>query len=199
MSFGLVSILVLIASGTARLWATEDSATIIVLLAPLIVTLFLLMSYVSGPLTRDMASGTTLTLRASAVSTSAVVLGISAALILIAALPTLVLMVGTIMISGVYTHICVPFILTALIAAPLTAISCTTVTIGMALWRGANMALVVPWITTMLLGATLLVLSMLAEMPTTSVGSLAIVWAVSLTMALLAVATLTALPAQLRN
>lgn len=190
LTMALVVVTGIAVSLSAPWWLDGSGAMLVAVMAPLVSTLVVLMSFVTGPLSRDLANGTTVTLIASAVTAPQIVAGTAAALATLALPPALLTTLGVFATTGTWTETSVALWITTLVFSPVTAIALSTVSVAVALWKGTDAALIAPWGVTMVVGAALVLLVALGDTEPTSWGTAAVIAVAALSVTLAAIAAL---------
>lgn len=157
----------------APLWLDPAGAVLAAALAPQIAALVILMSFVTGPMARDLAAGTTLALRVTAVTTRQIAHGTAAALTIVT-LPIALLTAG-IALASTGSWPSLPGWLAIVLLSPALAATLILITVAIALRGALDQALIVPWIATMLVGTTIVLLAALADMPADGWGTATII------------------------
>ena len=188
LTIALVVIMGIAVTVTAPLWQGGSGAILLAVMAPLATMLIVLMSFVTGPLARDLANGTTVTLIASAVTAPQIISGTSAALSILALPPALLTALGVFATTGTWSMTTVAMWTATLVFSPVTAVAFSTMSIAVALWKGTDAALIAPWGVTMAVGAALVLLVTLGGTEPQGWGTAAVaaVAAVSVTLAAIA-------------
>lgn len=177
-------------SATAPFWLDGSGAVLIAVTAPLASTLIVLMSFVTGPLSRDLANGTTATLIASAVTGPQIIGGTAVALAVLALPPALLTALGVFATTGAWTMTTVAVWIATLALSPLVAVALSTLSIAVALWKGTDAALIAPWGVTMAVGTALVLLVALGDMEPEGWGTAAVVAVAAVCVTLAAIAAL---------
>lgn len=173
---------------TAPLWLDPANVGLVAVAATLVSTLIVLMSFIVGPLSRDLANGTTMTLVASAVTPTQIILGTAAALEALALPPALVAAAGMFTTTTAWTTLTIPVAVTAIVLSPLTALALAVLSIALALWKGTDTALIAPWAVIMIAGATLVFLIALNDMNPLGWGTATVIGIAAICTILLSVA-----------
>lgn len=171
-------------------WATGGLAPLAAALAAPAFLLVVLMSFSTGPLSRDLANGTATSLVVSAVDGRQIVTGTALALSSLAVALGLATAAGVLAVLGTWAALPLAAWLTVVVLGPLVAYALATLTAALAYWRGTDVAMVAPWATTLLLGAALGLLALLAGMDPLGWGPAALL---AVTASCLALGTLAAL------
>lgn len=199
LTLALVIVTGITVSATAPLWLDPSGAVLVALIAPLASTLIVLMSFVTGPFSRDLSNGTTVALMASAVTGPQVVVGTASALAALALPPALLTVLGVFATTGAWSMASFPVWIGTLLLSPLTAAALSALTIAIALWKGTDAALIAPWGVTMVVGATLVLLVALGDTRPEGWGAAAVVAVAAVSVTLAAVAAVQQSARELRN
>ncbi len=148
--------------GVLVLYPGKPAAALTALLAMLICMLLLLMSFVTGPLTRDLANGTTQTLLASALRGDQIILGYAVAMSVLATVPGYIIAIGAMAVTNQWD---VLGLLSALVVAPALSFAVAVLTFAAALWKGTDVALVAPWVVTLSVGGAFTLMATLGDIP----------------------------------
>lgn len=190
LTIALIVVAGIAVSVTAPLWLDGSGAILLAVMAPLVCTLVVLMSFVTGPLSRDLANGTTMSLLASPVTVPQILTGTAAALALLALPPALLTVLGVFAMTGAWTMTTAAMWIATLVCSPLAAVALSTVSVAVALWKGTDAALIAPWAVTLGIGAALVLLIALGDMEPQGWGTAAVVAVAAVSVTLAAIAAL---------